>query len=120
MTKWTDSEVEMLRTLAMRRLPHADIAAALDRSLKSVRTKLDHLRHPEEYREKDRKRYAAANPYTRAVDDREILENRPTEAMWFARDLRLSAPFRNLTGFLQGDPRLGYSALDCISERMGA
>jgi hypothetical protein len=110
--KWTDSEVELLQTLAMRRLPHADIAAALDRSLKSVRTKLDYLKRPEVYREKVRKRYAAENPYTRAVEDREILESRPTEEMWFARDLRMSAPFRNLTGFLQGDPRLGYSALD--------
>lgn len=109
---WTDSEVAYLQELAMQQLPHAEIATALGRSLKSVRTKLDHLKHPEEYRAKDRKRYGAVNPYTRAIDDREEVENRPTEAMLFARDLRMSTPFRNLTGFLQGDPRLGYSALD--------
>jgi hypothetical protein len=107
--KWTDSEVELLQTLAIEKRPHAEIAAMLGRSLKSVRTKLDHLKRPHEYRAKERKRYAAAKPYDRAIDEREPI---PTEAMVFARNLRLSAPFRNLTGFLQGDPRLGYSALD--------
>lgn len=108
MAKWTESELTQLQDMMTRRVPHVHIAEALGRSLKAVRTRMDRLKCPHEHRAKARKRYAAARPQ-RAVEER---EPRPTEQMIFARDLRLSAPFRDLTGLLQGDPRVGYAALD--------
>lgn len=113
---WTSSELEMLQEMATQQLPHVEIARLLGRSLRSVRTKLQYLKRSHECRakerEKERQRYAAKNPYALGVEDRENIESRPTELMWFALHLRLSSPFRDLTGILQGDPRAGYSALD--------
>lgn len=108
MAKWTDSELTQLQNMMAQRIPHAAIATTLGRSIKSIRTKMDHLKRPHEYRAMARKRYAAARPQ-RSVEDR---EPRPTDEMMFARYLRLSAPYRDLTGLLLGDPRVGYAALD--------
>lgn len=41
-----------------------------------------------------------------------VLEARPAPELLAERDVRFSAPLRDLSGFVFGDPPVGYSALD--------
>lgn len=111
MTKWTDEETATL--LQMRREGHSfhDIADALGRQYRAVRSKWDTIHETAEQREtrrqRQRRQYQASRPANVKPHVHERLEARPTEEMLAERDRRLALPAPAF-----GDPLPGYSALD--------
>jgi len=116
--KWTDEEVEQLKSLLETNLTDSEIADRLGRTLKAVRMKLDYIRRTPIQRDMDRKRcrtyYRRLRPIKAHIhDNAQVIESsRPDEETLAERDRRYATPFRDLTGLLLGDPPVGYSAMD--------
>ena len=116
---WTDEEVERLNSYLAEGLSVPEIASKLDRSIASVHSKIDYMQMTPEEREHKRERHRAYHRQNRSNSRNPHHENaqtvmscRPSEEALKERDVRYATPFRDLTGFLLGDPPIGYSALD--------
>jgi DNA-binding transcriptional ArsR family regulator len=96
--QWTQEDLQRLRELVAKEAPSSEIAVALDRSQKAVERRIETLR--------------AAGSLSTRRDDRNTVSARPDATILAERDVRHAAPLRDLTGFLQGDPPVGYAALD--------
>src|SRR5687768_2817052 len=101
---WTKEETEQLEALLANDLPIADIAAQLGRTGMSVRGKIENLRRTpvERAQATERRRI---NRHIKANKDRlhpspqAVREERPAPELLMERDVRFSAPLRDLAGF---------------------
>jgi len=121
--KWTDEEIAYaLKVATTRPLGQGiasvarDIAAHLGRTGKSVEQKLNRLLMSPATKERraamERARYAKRVQKYHPYETKQIVMYRPTPAMLEARDAKSSAPVRDLTALLCGDPPVGFSALE--------
>jgi hypothetical protein len=97
----------------------SEIARKFDRAPASVHNKIHHAKMTPEERETRRERQRGyqreySGHLGRGVHDyaQIILSERPAPELLAERDVRFSAPLRDLAGFVFGDPPAGYSALD--------
>ena len=114
---WTKEETERLESLLANDTPIRDIADQLGRTVMSVWGKiLDLRRTPTDRAQKIDKgrirRHIKANKDRLHPSPQSLLEERPAPELLAERDVRFSAPLRDLAGFVFGDPPVGYSALD--------
>ncbi len=93
---WTEEDTATARKLYAELQSYKGVAIAMNRAPSTVQEWLQGLRGKQKVRRKD----IEAIP----VVPLERLEH---------RERRLSTPPRDLTAILMGDPRPGYSALDC-------
>jgi hypothetical protein len=116
--RWSPDEIQTLARMRREGASDPAIAAALDRTVKSVECKWQYLNLSEEGREVRRqgmrKRRIAAGIQSKRVgkDDRIMKMDRPDPMSMQAREIRLSICPRDLTALICGDPLPGYSALD--------
>lgn len=120
---WTSEEKAALKSAGLNKQPHQtlrqvaiDVAAKLGRTGDSAVTMLRKLlmtpERRQRYLETERRRYRGRVPAFRNKEDQIIVSSRPTEEAVAAQIAYLSAPARDLTGLICGDPPLGYSALE--------
>lgn len=117
--KWTKEEVERLNSYLAMGLSVPEIATRIDRAPASVHNKVHYAKMTPEEREKrrdrqERYRREYSGPVRNWMHDYAptILSERPAPELLTERDVRFSAPLRDLSGFVFGDPPVGYSALD--------
>lgn len=116
---WTKEEVERLNSYLAMGLSVPEIASNLDRDPSSVHNKIYHTQMTPEKREVRRERHRAYRrehsiPMRNWMHENAmtVMSCRPAEELLAERDTRYTAPLRDLTAFLLGDPPIGYSALD--------
>jgi hypothetical protein len=102
MRKWSDGEEATLRRMRDEGATRTSISAALGRSVSSIQAKIETML---------RQTVGTAGDVTRV--------NVPESAL-VERARYLAAPPRDLTGFMLGDPPVGFSALERKKEPRAA
>jgi hypothetical protein len=117
--RWTPSEIERLLALKAEGLTPEQIGKRLNRTSKSVKTRLAYMKLTPAQRaarlEYDRNRRNFQNKAVSKVAGVEFEARksaRPEQDVIVERDRRHSAPMRDLTAAFFGDPPVGYSALE--------
>lgn len=102
--KWTPDEIKTFNRMTKMGYAPDEIAKRLGRTKKAITARLEKIRNGE-------RRGAIQIASTRSYRAGDKTHEPPRDIL-IARDEYVTAPRRDLTGILQGDPPIGFSALD--------